>query len=415
VNFRSRFILITIFTLTISFILHKLFYDSRENKNWIGPYLSSAANLQMFGDFKIDKEEVISFKELNSTEQYHYQFSKSENLSSYTHNPIGYSYIIRFATTLFPFLGNSESLILFQVLVHLFISFLILYQFRTTNRFLLIFSIFYVCNPFILYFAVLNYYYFWQCIPGFMMIYIILCQPKRQWIVIMCTIILLFATLARPTIIFLSLFTLLLLYRKYSLTFATLSLTISTLFFILLNKPTEKIIWHTVYVGIGAYPNSNVPYLSDNFGYQLYRDSTGTELNASLGGNYYEGSVISRYSEITKNTAIGLFKKDPLLFIRNAISNTFQCFSIGYVKTNSPAPNIISAILGLIYCILLWKTNQKFIVVSILLYTFMFFLYYPPIPAYLFGAYILLVFSFYNVLSYYKPQFAPPITFRYPF
>jgi len=187
------------------------------------------------------------------------------------------------------------------------------------------------------------------------------------------------------------------------------------LFFILINKPTEKIIWHTVYVGIGAYPNSNVSYLSDNFGYQLYRDSTGTELNASLGGNYYDDSVIKRYSEITKNTAIGILKKDPALFIRNALSNTFQCFSIGYVKTNSPILNIISAILGLLYCILLWKSKQNFIIVSILLYAFMFFVYYPPIPAYLFGAYILLVFSFYNVLSYYKPQFAPPITFKYPF
>jgi len=369
----------------------------------------------MFGSFQIDEAKVIDFKELNPREQYHYQFKKSDNLSSYTHNPIGYSYIIRIAATMFPFLGNSESLILFQVLMHLFISLLILYQFRTTNRFILIFSIFYVCNPFILYFVVLNYYYFWQCIPGFMLIYIILSQPKRQWIVIMCTTILLFATLARPTILFLSLFTLILLYRKYSVTFATLTIAISTLFFILINKPTEKIIWHTVYVGIGAYPNSNVSYLSDNFGYQLYRDSTGTELNASLGGNYYDDSVIKRYSEITKNTAIGILKKDPALFIRNALSNTFQCFSIGYVKTNSPILNIISAILGLLYCILLWKSKQNFIIVSILLYAFMFFVYYPPIPAYLFGAYILLVFSFYNVLSYYKPQFAPPITFKYPF
>ncbi len=414
-KFRYQFLLISIFTLLLSYGLHDTFYKTRENKNWIGPYLSGAANLVIFEEFKIDEAEVINFKKLSPEEQYQYQFKRSDNLSPYLHNPIGYCYIIRCSTIMFPFLGETNGLILFQVLMHLVLCGLLLHNFRKNNRFVIFFSIFYVCNPLIIYFVVLNYYYFWQCLPGFILIYIIISKPKPQWMAILFSIILLFSTLARPTILFISVFAIILLYRNYSKVFAFTTLLICSILFLLINKPTEKIIWHTVYVGIGAYPNNYVPYISDNLAYQIYEDSTGDELNASLGGNYYTDTVIQKYTEITKSTVLSIFRKDPLLFIKNGISNTLQCFSLGYTGATSVLLNIFSAFMGLVYFILLWKTKQKFIIAAILLYALMFFPYYPPIPAYLFGAYILLVFSFYNVVSYYKGKIAPPLEIQYPF
>ena len=48
-----------------------------------------------------------------------------------------------------------------------------------------------------------------------------------------------------------------------------------------INKPTEKNLWHTVYVGIAAYENPYVKELSDNEGYRLYEETTGERLSAS--------------------------------------------------------------------------------------------------------------------------------------
>ena len=94
--------------------------------NWVAPYLSAAANLSLGGNFDIDLDEVLKFKKLNVKEQDIYKFNKSKNLSNYNHNPIGFVYLIRIATFLFPFLGDQVSIIFLQSLVFLFINFIFL-------------------------------------------------------------------------------------------------------------------------------------------------------------------------------------------------------------------------------------------------------------------------------------------------
>ena len=51
-----------------------------------------------------------------------------------------------------------------------------------------------------------------------------------------------------------------------------------------------------------------------------------------IGGNYYETSTIRKYQEITKNKVMEIFGENPLLFIKNALLNSLQVFSIGYIN-----------------------------------------------------------------------------------
>lgn len=375
--------------------------DKLENSNWTGPYFSSAANLNIGGKFMIDEAEVIAFKEMPHKDQYNYHFKQSDNLVYYNHNPVGFAYIIKAATTIFPFVGDIYALILLQLTVHLLLCFLIINSTKN-KQFRILFILLYAINPIILRFVALDYYYFWQCIPGFLIVYLIY-SPKRNIILTyLLTLLLTLATLSRLTILFVSLLTIVLLYKYIPIKHA-IALTIMSIgVFFILNKPTEKNIWHTIYVGIAAYPNAYVDTLSDNEGYALYKDVTGEFLDARLGYNYYQPEVIKKYEEISKAKVIAIATENPWIFIRNAVLNSLQCFSPGYLSFNIVWLNIVLAIFGFLYLLLMLLTKQYLIVLCILLYAGTFSLYYPPIQAYLFGAYIFLVIGLYNILCYYK-------------
>ncbi|MGB4930691.1 MAG: hypothetical protein WBP43_12005 [Chitinophagales bacterium] len=376
-----------------------------ENNNWTGPYFSAAANLRAGGDFMIDEEEVIKFKTLPIFDQYKYHFNKSSNLEHYNHNPVGFAYIIRFATFVFPFAGDINALILLQVITHLLLCFLLLNTIKT-KQFRILFILLYVINPIIIKFVVLDYYYFWQCIPGFLIVYLLNATVKNVKLVYLLGIILIFATLSRITILFISLLTLGLLFKYIPIKHAVALTTLFAIGFITINKPTEKNIWHTIYVGIAAYPNQHVKTLSDEEGYALYEKVTGVELEARIGYNYYDPEVINAYQTITKDAVVEIANENPWLFIRNAILNSFQSFSPGYVTLNIVWLNMLLAFTGFIFLILLITSKQYLILISIALYAGSFCLYYPPIQAYLFGAYVLLVAGLYNILIHYK-LFAP--------
>lgn len=398
--------------VTESIVVFHLQVNQRDNENWTGPYFSAASNLKLFGGFRIDEQEVIRYKELSPREQYQYQFSHSENTVHYNHNPVGFAYIIAAAKTIFFPFGDGMALVMLQVLVHIVLCCLLLY--KVNNRtFTVFFCIVYALNPIIINFVVLNYYYFWQCIPGFVILYLITEQKPSVWIGFLLMVLLTFSTLSRPTIIFLSFFTLLLYFKAYSPWVATVNLLLAGILFVSINQPTEKNIWHTIYVGIAAYPNPYIAHLSDNEAYDLYQKETGTELNASVGGNYYDKKVIDQYQEITKTKVLEIIRTNPLLFIRNAALNTLQCFSPGYFNLNILLINLIMAAGGLLFFIFLWLTRQWIIILCILLYAGSFCLYYPPIQAYLYGAYILSAIGFYSILSHYFPGKFPTLNLRF--
>lgn len=395
-----HYLLMFLITIAASWLILDTVYEGRSNDNWTAPYFSAAANLSLGGDFLVDDKEVLAFKELEPRDQYQYNFHSSDSLAHYNHNPVGFAYIIWISTHIFPFAGDIYALLYLQLIIHLLLCALLM---RTIQNkvFQIVFFFIYCINPLVLNIVVLNYYYFWQCIPGFIMVYLLAANKINRRILIALTALLILTTLARPTVILLAMFILFLYFKYAGRIFAWTS--IATFFFaiLILNKPTEKNIWHTIYVGIAAYPNDAVQTLSDDTGYALYKEKTGHELNASFGENYYDKAVIQNYKTITKSEVVRILQEHPLMFIRNGALNFFQCYSIGYVNLNNYGLNIVSALLGLIFLILLLISRQFLIAIGILLSSITFSLYYPPIQAYLFGAYILSAFGLFGILNYF--------------
>ena len=395
---KSLFIQITtiIIALCLSFFYMK---DHRMSDNWMGPYLSAAHNLSWAGTFKISIEEVNDFKDLSIVEQDSYDFKAENILEHYNHNPIGYAYIIKIATIMFPFLGDQAAIIILQCLIYLLINiiFLSLKEFDSKQKwlFFIIFSI----NPILLRFVPFNFYYFWQLIPFVIFGYLMLSKTPNKKIVVPLIILLPLVILTRPNLVFSLLFVFHALYKKFNYKF----LIISSIYFIglimFLYQPTKKNIWHTVYAGIGAYENEYGIKLSDKDAYDLYEKETGEKLNASVGGNYYEEIIIDKYSEITKKESLVIIKNKPLMLIKNAILNTLQGYSIGYINKGGDMLNYIIALSGVLYFIYLVYFKKYIWVLMIGLSVGNFTLFYPPIQSYMYGSYLLIITCFVSTLS----------------
>ncbi|MDY7394199.1 hypothetical protein UMM65_03020 [Aureibaculum sp. 2210JD6-5] len=389
---KNRKIFFQLILIIISLIVsYFIVQDKRMSDNWMGPYLSAAHNLEWSGDFKISVNEVNYFKDLDVESQDSYRFSQSTGLSHYNHNPIGYAYLIRGATFLFPFVGHQMAIILLQCFVFFLINFLFLTLNSFNNKQKWLFLILFTVNPIILRFVTFNFYYFWQIIPSVLFGYLILCKKPNSAVLSIMILLLPFIILTRPTVVFALLIALFLLYKRTSLLF----LTSSTIYIVLISfwlfQPIKKNIWHTIYTGLGAYTNSYNIKLNDNTTYKLYENKTGKKLNASIGGNYYNNDIINEYTEITKSETLKIFNKSPMLFIKNAIVNTLQGFSIGYINKAGDNINYIISFTGfLLACLLLYfKKYLWFLMIGLSIGSFT--LYYPPIQAYMYGAYLLMI------------------------
>ena len=161
-------------------------------------------------------------------------------------------------------------------------------------------------------------------------------------------------------------------------------------------KSLKKDVWHTVYVGFGAYSNQYNISLSDEDGYNLYFKKYDRKLNPSIGGNYYNEEVITDYITIAKNECLTIIKNNPLIVIKNILSNTFQAFSVGYLNKGGDLINYIIALSGFIYLMYF----KKYIWVLMLVVSAgTFTLFFPPIPTYMYGNYLLIIASLISSLS----------------
>ena len=159
-------------------------------------------------------------------------------------------------------------------------------------------------------------------------------------------------------------------------------------------------LFHTAYVGLGAYPNEYQNYLSDNAGYELYEKIHGERIVASFGGNLYDGEITDRYYRTTKKEYMRILSDHPFLFLKHAILNTLIGYTCGYLNLNFKKINYISASLGLLVVIFLIISKNYFLFLAIGATLCTYTLYYPPIPAYMFGAYLLNVFSYLKIIEY---------------
>jgi hypothetical protein len=361
---------------------------------WIGPYLSGSANYTLGSDFKIDLPEVKQFAELSYDQQLKYRFSKSKDLVEYNLNDIGYVLLIRSSTFLFgQFAGDMQAIILLQLLVHLIISFTILYSLKENSK-IIIFSVLYVANPVILYFVVFNFYYFWQLVPPALCIWIYYFNPQKNLgllsiIAVLCALII----LTRPTVLFVGLLLSFLVVNKYGWKPGALFIGLLISCLLILHAPSQKNLWHTTYIGIGAYENEYKIALSDIDGAALYEEKTGERMSTSLGGNAYEYETAERYKRIAKERYFEIIKDNPLMIVRNAALNIFQSFGVGYINKGSDTINYLTSLLGFAILALLISRGKYFLTLLIITTNITFILYYPPIPAYNLGAYLPLAFA----------------------
>ena len=173
-------VILTIFTIVSSVIKN----ENTQDPVWFVSYLSGAVNLDSDNVWRYSLEELNEIRQNEKQDIiYSYDFQKypKEDLIENKYNAIGYLYIVKFVSLFMPFLPLVRALQVFQLFLHVLLSFTIYYTFRNSKQKLL-FLVLYFINPVIIYLASFPYYYFYQVIPSFI---IILLLKKRLNLVLL--------------------------------------------------------------------------------------------------------------------------------------------------------------------------------------------------------------------------------------
>lgn len=384
------------------------FFNTVETQSpvFTGPYFSAAANQILGRPIRVDLDEVRSFKKLQPDEREAYRFKKSAAAVAYSERyAIGFVYLIMAAKSLFPWMSDQMALEALQILVHAIVSTIIIVCLRTiTARALFFFA--YAINPLIIYFVTYPYYYFWQIIPSFCFVCLLLrkdnIESVSRFVLLIFAVLLGIVVVARPSVLPITIC--LLLYAILRLKpkrWVLVGSAVTVLTAIMLFAPTHRNPWHTIYIGVGGYSNPfGITELSDNVGYNLFAAKTGTTLNVSIGGNYYSGKTQNIYGEITKEETLNQIKEQPWLYIRNAILNILQSYSIGYINGAPGWAHYLISLSGIFTILCMIYSKQYFLLLAIGISGIAFTLFYPPIQAYMYGSFLLLVVAGIRFLEY---------------
>ncbi len=390
---RQRFLAISVFVLIVlaGFAFRN---PGRQSPRWTAPYFSAAANFQFRQGFYIDVEDIRRHSQLNDFDaERQYRFRRSNELSAYNHNPIGYVYVIMLASAIFGWwFGDIESLLILQILVHAATTVFVMTQLKSRSA-RAAFVLAYGINPLIIHFVTLDYYYFWQVVPSLALIAIGYRKERRSrvawifWGAVLGGILTI-----RPTtglVVALIHFG---LWKRDSWRLSLLSLTACLSVFLFLSHSHSKNIWHTLYIGVGAYSNPYIKGLTDANGYRLMEAKTGLKLDIEVGGNYYIDSIVDRYREVTRSEYLRILSESPLILIKHALINVLASFSVGYAYAMGDGVNYGIALSGLVLLGLLFRLREYWMILAIGISSIGFAPYYPPVQAYMFGSFILLSF-----------------------
>ncbi len=378
----------TLLSISLIVLSCQLFHSrTHQDAAWRGVYFSQAANLRLGGSLLIDTADVKRFNRLPEADQVRYKFSPSAQLNEYLILQNGYGYICWLARWLFFWLGDSTAVILLQVLVHILLSVWLLPYFQTGwPRWAFLLG--YACNPVIIHFATFDFYYFWQALPAFLMVRLVLSSRSLPaWQQVIWSLGLALVLMSRPSTIGITIG--LGVWLGWHRRWATLLLVVSVSLLSLswLYRPMPRGPWHTVLVGVGAYQNSEITRLSDEAGYKLYQRRTSQPYTV----NGLDLKAVREYDQIIRREVTRLIRIHPEWFLKNFVFNTLLGFSAGYVVDGGDSVNYALAGLGVCVLELLLIGRQFVLVGAVLASVLTFTPYFPPIPAYMYGAYLLLV------------------------
>jgi len=376
-------------------------FHQMEGAMWTGPYLSVAHNFNL-SNIRLNWDEIEHFAHLPKEEMFNYNFHYEDSQISNNYAYFSFAFIIFLVTKIFFFLGDLEAIIISQAIIHIIISLLIINKLKY-NYEKLIFFLLYAINPVILYFVNFPFYYFWQCIVSAIFVYYYITKKRFNNYIFLITIIFVIIFLARPTVLFLILFFYIIYGYRENWKKALVSII---LFFCIISIAPKSdkntgVPWHTVFEGLGAYANTYSIEIYDAYAYKFFTKNTGKTFN-----NYKveDAKTYSEYIDTLKKGYLKILREDPILIIRNAILNILSSYSFGYKTGNDILINI-SIILGLIMVILLLYTKQYILFVAIGLTNISFTPYFPPIAAYMFGGYILLVLGFIGIIRFFLNKY----------
>jgi hypothetical protein len=355
--------------------------------NWSFPYFSGAANFESLYDWKISPSEYAKVMAMSISEQMAYRYVATDETIGYSYNDYGYVLVALVARHIFWWMGDIDSVVVLQIIIHVVLSLTTLVFLRSTIQRTVFFFAFSV-NPLVIHIVTLPFYYFWTAIPSFIFIFVWFrgCKPSI-WVWPIAGLCF-FSFLVRPTTIFVCLlvFAVILLKERRVVVFAGLTLFLG--FSIHSHAKSRKSPWHTMYIGIGAYENPYMPSKPlDSNGYAYYERITGRTVSTNaISGIFNDPESREHYDAIMRSAYWDVARESPVLLVRNAVFNTLQAFSLGY-DADRKWVQFASAITGLLMIGLIVWARQWIWGVGIIAVAGSFMLYFPPIPAYLFGAY----------------------------
>jgi len=372
--------------------------------NWTFPYFSGAANLNTFLKWEISVSDFNSVKSIfggayDLSEYKYYKHQRVHDTILNTTNNYGYVLVVWLSQKLFPYWGDIQGVVFLQIFVHIFASFFAIFCLIKKQVYRVIFIILYSANPLIIHFVTFPFYYFWMFIPSLLFASVVMRKEWMCYLLLLSVPILLLSVFIRPTTFFISILIFIYAFinfndfRRRMLSVTLLVVFLLGVFFISKNSTASP--WHTMYIGVGAYKNNlGVADLGDNRGYEYFLHQTGVLINTdAVSGNYNDPEVRGVYMQSLKERYLDMIFEDPFQLIKNAIENGVKVFTIGYL-VRYPNLSWLVNIQGILFIAFLIYLRQYVWFLAVLSTAIGFFWYFPPVPAYNFGAYVLLVLGF---------------------
>jgi hypothetical protein len=362
-------------------------HPGMQGVNWTFPYFSGAANFKSIYDWQISPSDFEKVSKMDAAEYLSYRHQSTDDTIRNVVNNYGYVLIALTARSIFPWMGDGNAVVLLQVIAHILIVLVILSLLCTTTQ-RLSFFILYAINPVVLYFVTFPFYYFWTVLPCFMLALVWLRGGRVGFWIVPIGLSLFLAFLVRPATLFVCLLVFGIAFWKDRIIPPLVALLLFIALAINASSGVSNSPWHTIYVGVGAYKNPYGIELSDKSGFKYYKQMTGQTITTNaISGSFQDRAVRSHYLDTVKKAYLFVLKDNPMLLVRNAIFNTVEAFGFGY-NVERPWVSLISGLVGLCMIGLICWTKEWIWGLGILTFAGAFTPYYPPIPAYLFGAYL---------------------------
>ena len=369
---------------------------------WVAPYTSGAAHWSVGQPWKVAIGDDVTYRG-KSIEERWVDVAKpnpdSSKLIEFSAHDEGWMWVLWSTRKIFPFLSDLQGVVLLAIILHLLLSALILNRLNSGwQRYL--FTFIYICNPLTLHLVTFPYYYYWQAFPSLLAIIIWLYRDKINiWYLPGLALFLALCVAVRPNVIFICLlvFGLTLYFRRHWVTY--LSVALFAVCFLSIPK-ANKMLWHTVYAGLGAYPNNSGLYLSDESSYASFKKKTGITLDTTFGENYYNLELRQQYNDHLKNESINYIKTHPVRTIKNIFLN----LSVGVLSPYKPGLSFwiyyIQAFLGLAFLASLIWLRQWPVLIGLGLSLGCIALIYPPIAAYVLGSFVFTAWGLMQIISH---------------